>query len=80
MTDPADDMTCVEAESSAKRTSSCHAISSSSSTRTVTSERWLWAPYSEISFEHGHRLLTGTATSAHTAVRPSRDSAIQRPW
>jgi hypothetical protein len=29
---------------------------------TVTCERWLCAPRSEISFEQGHRLVTGTAT------------------
>ena len=31
-------------------------------TLTVTWERWLWAPYSEIFFEQGHRLVTGTTT------------------
>ncbi len=29
---------------------------------TVTCERWLWAPRSEIFFEQGHRLVTGTTT------------------
>ena len=29
----------------------------------VTVERWLCAPYSEISFEHGHSDVTGTATA-----------------
>jgi hypothetical protein len=28
----------------------------------VTCERWLWAPRSEIFFEQGHRLVTGTTT------------------
>jgi hypothetical protein len=28
----------------------------------VMQERWLWAPYSEISFEHGQRLVAGTMT------------------
>ena len=29
---------------------------------TVTCERWLCAPYSEMSLEQGHRLVTGTTT------------------
>jgi len=29
---------------------------------------------------HGHRLFTGTPTSAQTVVAPARVSAIQRPW
>jgi hypothetical protein len=29
---------------------------------TVTWERWLWAPRSEIFFEQGQRLVTGTTT------------------
>ena len=29
---------------------------------TVTCERWLCAPRSEIYFEQGHRLVTGTTT------------------
>ena len=70
----------LDAASSAKRTSSCHSMGCKSSTRMVTRERWLCAPYSEISFEQGHRLFTGTATSAHSAVAPARVSAIQRPW
>ena len=39
----------------------------------VTCERWLWAPRSEIFFEHGHRLVTGTSTFS---VKVSRPSAI----
>jgi hypothetical protein len=36
---------------------------------TVTCERWLWAPYSEIFFEHGHRLVTGTTTFMVNDIR-----------
>ena len=34
----------------------------------VTCERWLCAPYAEIFFEHGHRLVTGTTTRTHISV------------
>ena len=27
-----------------------------------TTARWLWAPWSEMAREHGHTVMTGTAT------------------
>ena len=41
----------------------------------VTCERWLCAPYSEMFFEHGHRLVTGTSTCSVTVVMPACASA-----
>ena len=38
----------------------------------VTCERWLCAPYCEIFFEHGHRLVTGTSTFRNRRVSPLR--------
>jgi hypothetical protein len=40
----------------------------------VTCERWLCAPRSEIFFEHGHRLVTGTIHFTHIWFRHSRVS------
>ena len=37
----------------------------------VTWERWLCAPRSEIFFEHGHRLVTGTCTFRVKTSLPS---------
>ena len=49
--------------------------SSRSVAERVTCERWLCAPYSEMFFEHGHRLVTGTSTFIVTVVTPAFDSA-----
>ena len=38
---------------------------------TVTCERWLCAPYSEMAFEQGQRLVTGTCTiSSNSTLSP----------
>ena len=42
---------------------------------TVTCERWLCAPRSEIFFEHGHRLVTGTTHLGGVAVAAVFDFA-----
>jgi hypothetical protein len=47
-------------------------------TQIVTVDRWLCAPYSEISFEHGHSDVTGTATDTVRTKRPSRSSPVSR--
>jgi hypothetical protein len=39
---------------------------------TVTCERWLWAPYSEIFLEQGQRLVTGTTTLTEVTISPWR--------
>ncbi len=44
----------------------------------VTCERWLCAPRSEIFFEHGHRLVTGTTTLTHMYGLAVADLADQR--
>ena len=38
---------------------------------TVTCDLWLCAPYSEILFEHGQRLVTGTTTFVEFLYTPS---------
>ena len=43
---------------------------------TVTCERWLWAPYSEIFLEHGQRLVTGTTTFIVKWYSPSQMSPM----
>ena len=40
-------------------------------------ERWLCAPRSEMRFEQGHRLVTGTTTRIQVSSRPSRISPIR---
>ena len=40
----------------------------------VTTERWLCAPYSEISFDDGHSEVTGTATRDRLRIA-ARDRA-----
>jgi hypothetical protein len=44
---------------------------------TVTCERWLWAPRSEIFFEQGHRLVTGTTTLTEVAISPWQMSPMK---
>ena len=39
-------------------------------------ERWLCAPRSEILFEHGHRLVTGTTTFMVNRCSPLRTSPV----
>ena len=45
-------------------------------TTIVTSERWLCAPYADISFEHGQSDVTGTETPIVFANAPSASSAV----
>ena len=44
---------------------------------TVTCERWLCAPRSEIFFEQGHRLVTGTTTLTVEAISPWQISPVR---
>ncbi|CPN91558.1 Uncharacterised protein [Bordetella pertussis] len=61
-----------DASSSTRRISSSMRKSPSTIADTVTCERWLCAPYSEMAFEHGHRLVTGTcATSSNSTCSPT---------
>ena len=47
-------------------------------TAIVTVERWLCAPYSEISFEHGHSDVTGTATVTVASSGRRSSSPVSR--
>jgi hypothetical protein len=63
--------TSQEALRSATPTSTSIAISPASSASIVMCERWLCAPYFDISFEQGHRLVAATVTRMLKERRPS---------